>query len=86
MFCTKKEFEEMILSVADRVDSVNGRRSYTELLKQKSLPEIVKYIGYDIFVKDLNQFSDNDIFVAILSIRQYANKLAETGIIDFKKP
>ena len=56
-------------------------------MKAKSLPEICKYLAYDLFVrgvKEGNAMNDTEVFTSILMIRKYCQTLSRDGSFDFK--
>jgi hypothetical protein len=84
MDISKKQLEESIIKVAVYI---REDRSYDELMKMKSLPEICKYLAYDLFVRgvtEANAMNDTEVFTSIVMIRKYCQALHRDGSFDFK--
>ena len=84
MDISKKQLEESIIKVAVYI---REDRSYEELMKVKSLPEICKYLAYDLFVRGVtesNAMNDTDVFTSIVMVRKYCQGLHRDGSFDFK--
>jgi hypothetical protein len=84
MDITQNQLKESIIKVAVYIKE---DRSYVELMKIKSLPEICKYLAYDLFVRDVteaNAMNDPEVFTSIVMIRKYCQALNRNGSFDFK--
>jgi predicted transcriptional regulator len=84
MDISKKQLEESIIKVSVYI---REDRSYEELLKITTLPEICKKIAYDLFIRNVtesNAMNDTDVFTSIIMIRKYCQALARDGFFDFK--
>jgi len=84
MIISQKQLKESInkVSVYIRED-----KAYEELMKTKSLPEICKYLAYDLFIRNVteaNAMNDTDVFTSIVMIRKYCQALHKDGFFDFK--
>lgn len=56
-------------------------------MKVKSLPEICKYLAYDLCVRGINEVNAmnvTDVFISIVMIRKYFQALHRDGSFDFK--
>ena len=84
MIISQKQLQEAIMKVAVYI---REDRSYEELLKISTLPEICKKIAYDLFIRNVtesNAMNDTDVFTSIVMIRKYCQGLARVGFFDFK--
>jgi len=84
MDITQNQLKESIIKVSVYISE---DRSYEELMKMKSLPEICKYLAYDLFVRGVtesNAMNDNEVFSSIVMIRKYCQALARDGFFEFK--
>jgi len=84
MDITQNQLKESIIKVAVYI---REDRSYEELMKMKSLPEICKYLAYDLFVRGVNEsnaMNDNEVFTSIVMIRKYCQALGRDGFFEFK--
>jgi hypothetical protein len=84
MDITQNQLKESIIKVAVYI---REDRSYEELMKMKSLPEICKYLAYDLFVRSVteaNAMNDTEVFTAIVMIRKYCQALHRDGFFEFK--
>lgn len=84
MDITQNQLKESIIKVAVYI---REDRSYEELMKMKSLPEICKYLAYDLFVRgvtEANATNDMEVFTSIVMIRKYCQALHRDGYFDFK--
>lgn len=84
MDITQNQLKESIIKVAVYI---REDRSYEELMKMKSLPEICKYLAYDLFVRGVtesNAINDTEVSTSIVMIRKYCQALHRDGSFDFK--
>jgi hypothetical protein len=84
MDITQNQLKESIIKVSVYISE---DRSYEELMKMKSLPEICKYLAYDLFVRgvtEANSMHDTEVFTSIVMIRKYCRELHRDGFFDFK--
>jgi predicted transcriptional regulator len=84
MDITQNQLKESIIKVSVYISE---DRSYEELMKMKSLPEICKYLAYDLFVRGVtesNATNDTEVFTSIVMIRKYCQALHRDGFFEFK--
>jgi hypothetical protein len=82
MNITKLEFQKSIQTVADHLGETKSK-SYAYLLKNVTLPEIIKMIIYDCFLLGMN-FQQTKVIKEIEIIREYSEELNIEGYVTFK--
>lgn len=84
MDISQKELKDSIIIVANYI---REGKSYEELLKISTLPEICKRIAYDLFIRNIsesNVLKSPEVFTSIVMIRKYGQALQRDGFFEFK--
>ena len=79
----KEELNNSVLLLAEY--GLKDKKVYNYLLKNDSIPEVIKKLVYDLFV---NEFNNNCIFKdevnkAYRLVLNYSKELSEKGFVDF---
>lgn len=83
MDVTKKEYQEAIQRIADRIGM---GKAYAYLLESGTLPELTKKIVYDSFRHELNLDYNNNLRYEpkdIPLLREYVIELDTKGFVEF---
>jgi hypothetical protein len=84
MKITKEKYKESILILAKKYDL---EKTYNLLIEENvSLPELTKYIIYDLFINEYNSYFEiEDVrYESWRNILDYTKELQENGFVNFK--
>ena len=80
---TKEDVQEAIITIAKKF---NLKESYSFLINEATLPELIKMIVYKMFVEEFSRtkcsLEESKAYDIIL---EYARELSRIGFVTFKK-
>lgn len=87
MTYTKKQLKDAILLIGERLNPESGKIVFLNLIRQNSIPELLKIIAYEVFLKDYNPYfeKEDEVFEAYKLLQSCSIELQKKGFIEFSE-
>lgn len=85
MKITKEKYKESILILAKKYDL---EKTYNVFIEENiTLPELTKYIIYDLFVNSYNSYfeTEDERYESWKNVLDYTKELKNNGFVNFKE-